>query len=133
MIFEGIGHLDSENLTWKDVNVPTFVPLVVDFNEDNEVGVAQLEWLPAKTIVVENGTIDVPGALKVIVEIPPRPGDSRIFPKDTPLAAAVMDGVRSFDAETLTAYLTGGTVSNVSLLTPSAQTAIIDADEKGDV
>ena len=110
MQFAAICHYDTEDLTYDNVVIPQFVPVVLDFDPDNAIGQARLTWIEP--------TEWTNGAVKCEVEL-----DTTIhgLPDPPNVIAGVVDATRHFDSKTLTAYLTGGYIANISVLTTGAE------------
>jgi hypothetical protein len=122
-----IAHMDSPEATWKDVDIPDVVKVFMDFSPDRQIGAARLVWIDRKTIEVDGQEVEVPGALKAICNIY---DDEEI--EDRPMIqCALVDAKRYLDADRRIAFITGGRVTNVSVVSPIMQREIFGAEVAG--
>ena len=115
----GICHLDDPNLTWREVQVPAFVPVLLNFDEGNVVGRARLTEIPA-----DHG---IGYAVKAEIVF-----DEELFNlPDPPTMNCYVEGAtdRTFDWKEEVAFIRGGYVKNISVLTERVEAELFDQEE----
>ena len=116
--FMAICHYDDENLTLRGVTIPDVVGVTMGFDADNVVGRAKLEWLEP------NPEFGIHGAIKATVEL-----DEEVFGMPSPpeTRCGFVESVRRYDANDGIAYLEGGYVSHVAIVTDDFEVSLAKA------
>lgn len=115
-----IAHLDSPDATWKNVTIPDMVPVLMDFDLTRQIGMARLTWTPPRTVELDEMEVEVPGALKAVCKVEAMED----IGEQPMLQTALVNAKRYLDADRQIAFVEGGSVVNVSVVSPLMQREI---------